>query len=88
VRLKDGFQVCPRCGGGGCYWCRKQGWMAQCPRCGNSEPELLTKNDDEISCQACNATFEKTGELLPDPEPEKPKPAPKPVPKAPPSKPA
>jgi len=82
MRLKDGFQVC-QCGGGGCYWCRKQGWRAQCPRCGNSEPELLDKNDEgEISCLACSASFEKNGQLLPEPIQRK-KPAPRPVSKKP-----
>lgn len=82
MRLKDGFQACQQCGGSGCYWCRKQGWRAQCPRCGNSEPELLTKNEDgELACLACNAMFEKNGHLLP--EPEKKKPAVRLVPKKP-----
>lgn len=70
MRLKDGFQPCPRCGGGGCYWCRQQGWQAQCPQCGNSEPELLEKNEGELTCGVCNALFEKDGSLLPDPSRE------------------
>lgn len=69
MRLKDGFQVCQQCGGGGCYWCRRQGWRAQCPVCCNSEPELLEKNEEgEFTCLACTASFEKNGELLPAPE--------------------
>jgi hypothetical protein len=71
MRLKDGFQACPRCGGGGCYWCRRQGWLAQCPICGNSEPELLVKNEDELSCLVCNSMFEKNGQLLEKPEPKR-----------------
>ncbi len=86
MRLKDGFQPCPQCGGAGCYWCRRTGWRAQCPSCGNAEPELLTKNEDDFTCLVCSAMFEKTGHLLPEPERAKralqlvaPKPAPKPV---------
>jgi len=49
--------------------------MAQCPKCGNAEPELLTKNDEgEIACSACNAQFEKDGSLLPEPKKDPPKP--------------
>jgi hypothetical protein len=63
MRLKDGFQVCDRCGGGGCYWCQRQGWRAQCPRCANTEPSLLVKKDEGIVCLACESTFEKDGNL-------------------------
>lgn len=71
MQLKDGFQVCQNCGGGGCYWCRKEGWRAQCPRCGNSEPELLVKDEDNFVCLACESNFEKNGQLLPNQNPPK-----------------
>jgi len=74
MRLKDGFQACPQCGGGGCYWCRRSGWRAQCPACCNSEPELLVKDEDsEFTCLVCNSLFEKNGQLLPGPPKDKPK---------------
>lgn len=82
MRLKDGFQACPNCGGSGCYWCRKKGWRAQCPVCCNSEPELLVKDEEgNLSCLACNSEFEKSGHLIPAEPKEKPKERPRVAPK-------
>jgi hypothetical protein len=65
MRLKDGFQVCQKCGGIGCYWCRRCGWQGQCPTCCNSEPELLEKDEEgELTCGACGTVFDKGGQVV------------------------
>lgn len=38
--------------------------MAQCPVCGNSEPELVTKDQDVLTCLVCNNKFDLSGGLL------------------------
>jgi hypothetical protein len=73
MRLKDGLQACPQCGGQGCYWCRHHGWRAQCPVCCNSEPEFLVKGEDELTCLACNSVFERGGQLLSRPPKDEPR---------------
>ena len=80
MRLKDGYQTCLKCDGDGCYWCRKSGWMAQCPVCMNSEPELISKDENEFDCLACESRFDKAGKLVIKDKP-KPKPKPAPAPK-------
>jgi len=74
MRLKDGHQICPRCGGQGCYRCHRQGFLVQCPVCANSELELITKNEDRFKCGACDAVFTKAGDVIltGQPEPKKP----------------
>jgi uncharacterized Zn finger protein (UPF0148 family) len=73
MRLKDGYQVCPSCGGSGCYWCRKTGGRARCPRCGNEEPELLSRlADGSLSCSICGTVFENDGHVVREPPIEKP----------------
>jgi hypothetical protein len=81
MRLKDGYQTCPRCQGQGCYRCHKQGFLVQCPICANSELELMTKNDDQYRCGACGGEFTKAGDvvLLPAPPVKKPTPKKKPT---------
>lgn len=69
--LKDGFQVCPRCQGEGCYRCHRKGFLAQCPVCMNSEPELITRGEDGYNCRACGTTFTKGGDILAVHEPKK-----------------
>lgn len=64
MRLKDGKQTCPKCQGNGCYWCRRTGWMAQCPACMNNEHELLIKDENEFSCLACGARFDEAGQIV------------------------
>lgn len=64
MRLKDGRQRCPKCGGHGCYWCRRKGYCAQCPTCTNSEPELIVKDGNEFTCHACGARFDSSGGLV------------------------
>lgn len=61
MRMKDGQQQCPKCQGHGCYWCRRTGYVVQCPTCMNSEPELLLKDANEFSCLACDARFDSSG---------------------------
>lgn len=64
MRLKNGYQRCPKCEGNGCYWCRRTGHMAQCPVCGNHEPELVTKDQDVLTCKVCENKFSQSGNLL------------------------
>ena len=64
MRLKDGQQTCPRCGGQGCYWCRRTGLRQQCPQCMNQEPELITQTDGGFTCQVCECTFNSSGRLI------------------------
>ena len=69
MRLKDGFQVCPKCGGQGCYWCRRTGYMTQCPQCMNIEHELTKKvTDSTYQCQVCDTEFDRAGRPIPAPE--------------------
>ena len=68
MRLRDGKQACPQCGGAGCYWCRKTGHRSQCPVCMNAEPELLEHRNDETKCLACESVFEPSGRLNAGPE--------------------
>lgn len=65
MRLKDGEQVCPKCQGAKCYWCRRTGKVVQCPVCMNQEHELFLKDEDEHQCLACGARFIASGELVP-----------------------
>lgn len=63
MRLKDGYQICPRCGGKGCYRCHRKGYLVSCPVCANSELELFTKDGNEFHCLACDARFDKSGTI-------------------------
>lgn len=63
MRLKNGYQVCPRCGGKGCYRCHKAGYLLLCPACANSEPELFSKIDHHFKCLGCGIEFLKSGAL-------------------------
>jgi hypothetical protein len=73
MRLHDGLQDCPNCQGQGCYWCRKTGTRAQCPRCMNSEPEFITRKGDNVVCGVCDTEFERSGDVVPVDPPPKPK---------------
>ena len=64
MRLKDGQQGCPKCEGKGCYWCRKTGIVVQCPRCANSEHELVTKSGNEFTCMVCKTIFAPSGKIV------------------------
>lgn len=64
MRLKDGQQVCPRCQGYGCYWCRRTGFRHQCPRCMNQEPELITEQDEGFVCKVCDCSFGPSGSVI------------------------
>jgi len=61
MRLKDGKQQCPKCGGEKCYWCRRTGYVVQCPTCCTSEHELITKDGNEFRCAACGSRFDASG---------------------------
>jgi len=75
MKLKDGYQVCPSCGGSGCYWCRHTGGRVRCPICGNEEPELLSRlAGGDLSCLSCESVFENDGRVNRGPPIEKPKP--------------
>lgn len=73
MRLQDGYQKCPKCDGQGCYWCRRRGWVAQCPACMNHEPELIIKDENEFTCGACGVRFDQAGKILPSQKPPKPR---------------
>lgn len=66
VRLKNGYQVCPRCGGKGCYRCHRKGYLLMCPACANSELELFSQNDNDFKCAVCGIEFHKSGALVTD----------------------
>jgi len=68
--LKDGLQACQKCGGGGCYWCGKQGYVVQCYLCGTSDPGTVQRDEDDFTCLLCGAQFDKKGKPL-DQAPEK-----------------
>jgi len=63
-QLHDGYQTCPGCQGQGCYWCRKTGHRAQCPRCMNVEPELIHHSGEDIRCDACGTKFDRSGKIV------------------------
>ena len=71
MRLKNGKQACPKCQSNGCYWCRRKGWIAQCPVCMNHEPELVSKDGDDFHCLACDERFDSSGRLIPKTPPKK-----------------
>lgn len=71
MRLKDGFQQCPRCQGKGCWRCRQKGYLLQCPTCGMAELEFMSKADDgTYQCMGCGTQFDKAGEILSLQEPK------------------
>lgn len=70
MRLKNGFQQCPRCQGKGCWRCRQKGYIVQCPRCGLAENEFMAKNeDDNYHCGGCATVFSKAGDIITVSEP-------------------
>lgn len=67
ARLKDGWQVCPKCGGrkGGCWDCQKTGVRILCPICANASNQLFSiKAEKIIKCELCAATFGYDGKVL------------------------
>lgn len=63
--LKDGLQVCNRCGGEGCYQCQRSGVIVVCPGCACREPEYLHKIDgDTFHCDVCSTDFSRSGKVV------------------------
>lgn len=62
MMLRPGQQVCPRCGGQGCWSCDRTGLRTMCPQCSNSENTLITRSGDEFKCLACGYQFMKNGD--------------------------
>jgi hypothetical protein len=62
MRAKAGEHECPRCHGGGCFYCERTGKIRVCPQCYSQD--YVTKQDDgSFKCGACDSTFTKAGDL-------------------------
>lgn len=69
--LKNGVQVCNRCGGQGCYHCQRTGIIVMCPACGCRENDQLGKIDgDTYHCSLCGTDFSRSGKIVKFKEPE------------------
>jgi len=64
MRLKNGFNVCSRCSGRGCYRCQRKGYIVLCPTCAQAEPELTERTGDDYKCLSCETTFTRQGRVV------------------------
>jgi hypothetical protein len=62
--FKPGYRICERCGGRGCWHCRRVGSIVMCPACHNQASDLISAEQDHYICQLCGHRFSKSGEVI------------------------
>jgi len=62
MRTKDGYQVCPRCSGAGCWHCQRKGYTVRCPRCGDVDSQV--DDSPNFKCLVCDTKYSKSGQIV------------------------